>query len=303
MRSADFAVITLRMARYLSRESEPFGKWKGIPIYLTTILSVLLAFGFLVSVALKHSPVLASLVFTTPVVSWKGWLSVLSYPFVEPPTFFSPLLIMCFYQWSTGIETHLGRGPLMRLLLLLLLLPVAFLGAMWLAGISGGTLSGSFLITAGLLVAFSTLYPNAEWWGWVPFKYLAFACILCASLISISDQDWLGAASLWLICAAAYFNIHHAIEQEFDDVGPNDHFNLAARLRRWFQRKPKFRVVTRTREAYAAQAREESYGDELDDEVDALLEKIARDGLGSLSAKERALLEQAREALLKKERK
>ena len=286
------------MARYLSRESEPFGKWKGIPIYLTTILSVLLAFGFLVSVALKHSPVLASLVFTTPVVSWKGWLSVLSYPFVEPPTFFSPLLIMCFYQWSTGIETHLGRGPLMRLLLLLLLLPVAFLGAMWLAGISGGTLSGSFLITAGLLVAFSTLYPNAEWWGWVPFKYLAFACILCASLISISDRDWLGVASLLLICAASFFYIRHAIDQEYDDRVP-----LTARIRSWFRSKPKFRVVPRTRDAVAMRAREEYDDDELGSEVDALLEKIARKGLASLSADERARLEQARETLLKKEQK
>jgi hypothetical protein len=287
------------MARYLSRESEPYGKWRGIPIYLTTILTVLLVVGFLASVALKRSPLLSSLMFTTPVVSWKGWLSVLSYPLVEPPQFFTPFLIMCFYQWSTGIETHLGRGPLVRLLLLLLLLPVAFFSALWLMGITGGTIAGSFIITVGLLVAFSTLYPNAEWWGWMPFKYLAFACILCASLISISDHDWFGVASLWLICAASFFYIRHAIDQEYDNRVP-----FAVRIRSWFRSKPKFRVVPRARKAEAARIREEyGDGDELDGEVDDLLEKIARNGIASLTTSERARLEQARENLLKKERK
>src|SRR5438045_1067240 len=46
------------MSRYLSRETEPYGKWKGIPIYLTTILTALLVAGFLGSAALAaaHSP-------------------------------------------------------------------------------------------------------------------------------------------------------------------------------------------------------------------------------------------------------
>lgn len=291
------------MARYLSRESEPLGKWKGIPIYLTTILSVLLALGFIVSVALKRSPALAALTFSTPVVSWKGWLSVLTYPFVEPPTFFSPLMIVCFYQWGTGIETHLGRGPLVRLLLLLLLLPVAVLSLLWLAGITGGPIAGSFPITAGLLVAFATLYPNAEWWGWVSFKYLAFACILCGSLISISDRDWLGVASLLVICAASFSFIRHAVEQEYDDAGSNNHFNLAARLRSWFQRKPKFRVVPRTRDTISSRSFAEDDDDEAEREMDTLLDKIARSGIASLTSKERARLELAREQMLKKERK
>jgi hypothetical protein len=235
----------------------------------------------------------------TPVTSWKGWLSILTYPFIEPPTFFSPFMILCFYWWSMGIETHLGRGPLVRLLAILLLLPVAFLGVMWLGGTSGGPIAGSFLITAGLLVAFATLYPNAEWWGWVPFKYLAFACILCGSLVSFADHDLLGLAELWIVCAASFSYIRHAVEQEYDD-----HVPLTVRIRSWFRRKPKFRVVPRARKTEAAHLREESGDDdELDGEVDDLLEKIARNGIASLTAGERARLEEARENLLKKERK
>ena len=175
---------------------------------------------------------------------------------------------------------------------------MAFLGVMSLAGSSVGLLAGSFLITVGLLVAFATLYPNAEWWGWVPFKYLAFACILCGSLISFADRDWPGIAELWLVCAASFFYVRHAVEQEYDD-----HVSLPARIRSWVRSKPKLRVLPRPRDAEPARNRDESYGDELDDEVDALLEKIARTGLGSLSVRERERLEQARETLLKKERK
>jgi len=288
------------MARYMSRDTEPLAKWRGVPIYLTTILTALFVIGFLVSATLAaaRSPWMMALTFQTPVTSWSGWLSVLSYPFIELPSFFTPLGIVCFYWWAAGIESHIGRGPLVRLLAILMLLPVALLGILSVCGISYGGLAGQFLITSGLLIAFATLYPNADWAGWVPFKYLAFACVLCGSLMLVADRNWLGIANLWLVCVASFFFMRHAIEQEYDD-----HVPLTKRIRSWFRSKPKFRVVPRTRDAYASQIREKSDDDEPDGEVDDLLEKIARNGLGSLTPKERARLEQARENLLKKERK
>lgn len=300
------------MARYMSRDTEPLVKWRGMPIYLTTIFTALLTVGFLVSAVLTaahrpspsapQSPWLTALIFKTPVESWKGWLSVFSYPFVSQVNFFTPLSIVCFYWWAAGIETHLGRGPLVRLLGILVLLPVAFLSVLSLSSIGHGDLAGQFFITAGLLIAFATLYPNTEWAGWVPFKYLAFASILCGSLMFVVEHNWLGVAELLGVCAASFFFMRHAIEQEYDDHGNEEHGQLAARIRRWFQRKPKFRVVPRTRDTLATRAPEKGGDDEIEDEVDELLEKIARNGLASLSANERERLEQAREELLKKER-
>lgn len=293
------------MARYMSRDTEPLFKWGRLPVYLTTIFVALLTLGFLMSAALMsaESPWLHSLKFSTPVTSWSGWLSALSYPLVSQVDFFTPLSIVCFYWWALGIETHLGRAPLVRLLGILVLLPVAFMSLLSLSGFGHGTLAGQYFITAGLLVAFATLYPNTEWAGWVPFKYLAFACILCGSLMFIAARQWLGVADLWLVCIATFLFMRHAIEQEFDDVGTNDHFNLAARIRRWFQRKPKFRVVQRTRSTISSRSSHDDGDDELESELDALLDKIAKDGLSSLSSNERARLELAREELLKKERK
>jgi hypothetical protein len=288
------------MARYLSRETEPLGKWRGMPIYLTTILAGVFVIGLLVSATLAsaRSPWIKALVFTVPNNSWAGWLSILSYPFIDRPSFFTPLAILCFYWWAVGIETHLGRGPLVRLLCILTLVPAAFLGVVWFSLGSGGVLAGNFLITAGLLVAFATLYPNADWAGWVPFKYLAFASILCGSLMLIADRDWLGIAELWVVCAGSFLYMRHAIEQEHDD-----HVPLAARVHSWFRRKPSLRIVPQAGRPARGIPRREISDDAEDTEVDGLLDKIAQNGISSLTEKERAALERAREELLKKERK
>ena len=288
------------MARYMSRDTEPLTKWRGVPIYLTTIFAALLVVGLIVSAVLAsaHSPWLTMLKFSAPVTSWTGWLSALSYPFVTQIDFFAPLAIACFFWWATGIESHLGRGPLLRLLLILVLIPVAFLSVLSFAQGGSGRLSGNFFLLAGLLVAFATLYPTTEWYGWVPYKYLAFATILCGSLMLVAERDWIGIADLWLVCAGSFFYIRHAVEQEYDD-----HIPLGARVRAWFRPKPKLRVVPRRRDADEPLTRADFEDQEPESEMDALLDKIARNGLASLSANERARLELAREELLKKDRK
>ena len=288
------------MARYMSRDTEPLAKWRGMPIYLTTIFTAALAVGLIVSAALTaaHSPWLTSLKFSVPVTSWTGWLSVLSYPFINHVDFFAPLGLVCFYWWGAGIESHLGRGPLVRLLLILVLLPVAFLSVLSLMEHSSGRLSGNFFLLAGLLVGFATLYPTTEWAGWMPYKYLAFASILCGSLMLVAERDWLRLADLWVVCAGAFFYTRHAIEKEYDD-----HVPLGARVRAWFRRTPKLRIVQRRRDPEEPLTRGDFEDDEPESEMDALLDKIARNGLASLSPNERARLELAREELLKKDRK
>ncbi|MCX6980523.1 MAG: hypothetical protein NTV08_07195 [Verrucomicrobia bacterium] len=288
------------MARYTSRDTEPLAKWRGMPIYLTTILAALLVVGFLGSAFLKaaRSPLLEALAFHTPVASWKGWLSVLTYPFVSEVNFFTPFTIICFYWWAAGIETHLGRPPLVRLLLLLTLTPVVSDVVLSYALKMNNVLAGDYIITIGLLVAFATLYPNAEWIGWVPFKYLAFACILCGSLMFVAERAWLGVASLWLVCLASFSYLRGANDREYDD-----HVPFGARVRAWFRRTPKLRIVQLRRDPEEPLTRGDFEDDEPESEMDALLDKIARNGLASLSPNERARLELAREELLKKDRK
>jgi hypothetical protein len=285
------------MARYQSYENEPITKWGGIPIYLTTIITGLLVVGFIMVAFLyaARSPFLDSLTFKMPMGSWTGLFALFSYPFVNPVSFFTPLSILFFYNLSLGLETHLGRVFLSKLLLSLVGLGALFVCMEWWIFKTPSGLSGDSLILAALLVAFATLYPRADWFGWIPFKWLAFACILCGSLMLFANHAWLSLSILWASCALAFWMVLHARESEHDDYVP-----FAHRLKTMFRKTPKLRVLPppSSRTHRQIDLPKQDAGDE---EVDGLLDKISKSGIASLTDTERARLERAREELLKKE--
>jgi len=282
------------MARYLSGPTQPFGKWNGIPIYLTTILTAILVSGVIVTAILTAAGggvVLNAFVFTMPLrPSWTIW-RLFTYPLVEQISFFTPFAWFCFYWFSKGIETHLGRGILTRLLVMLVLVPPAVAAVIYLTLHVGGAAIGGYSLACGLLVAFATLYPNSEAWGWIPFKWVAFACIFCGSLMLLASHDMPALADLWISCAVGFAYIRQAKEAEYDDYE-----SPFMRVKQLFRRKPKFRVVPAPSTS--------SYHETLNEpasELDALLDKIAKSGMSSLTAKEKATLEKAREALIRKD--
>ena len=280
------------MARYYSGTNQPMGTWNNIPIYLTTIITAVFVTGLLGSVVLMHSPLLGLFIFTMPLEpSWTVW-RLFSYVFVGQVSFFTPFSILFFYWMSVGLETHLGRVALSRLLVLLALVVPAVAAVWWWGlGVPSSTLGDNgYMFLSGLLVAFATLYPNSEAWGWIPFKWVAFACIVCGSLMLLADRLWIGATELWVSCGVGFAYIRYAKEQEYDDSIP-----LFSRLKGLFQSKPKLRVMPSPRSRYQAPA------DDAGSEIDPLLDKIAKSGMASLTAKERAQLERAREALMRKD--
>ena len=295
------------MARYCTRENEPLKKWNGIPIYLTTIITALLALGLLLSAVLlaARSPLFETLTFSLPGDA-TNFLSAFTYPFMDYLSFFTPFGIFFFYRFSVGIETHLGRSVLTKLLLLLTLVPVALATLIYYAfgipmaamGMGDKELMGDILILIGVIIAFSTLYPNAEAFVWVSFKLLAFVCLLCGSLMALAERNWLILTGMWLCAATGFLVIRHALNQEHDDVVP-----LMARVRSWFRRRPSLRVLpSPTPPVRPTPVRPRKIEEEDDAEIDALLDKIAKSGLASLSNSEKAKLERARQELLKKER-
>lgn len=284
------------MARYASRNNEPLARWHDHPVYLTTILTALFVVGVLGTAVLHalHAPFFRGLIFEMPLdPAWSLWRLV-TYVFVAPLSFFTPFSIMCFYWWSMGVETHLGRDLLARLLILLVLAsPLAAAVWWWGFGMPAGAM-GNYVFTSGLLVAFTTLYPNAEFWGWVPFKWVAFFCLVCGSLMLITDSNWIELSQLWGTCLVGFAYTRHAKELEFDDYE-----SPLARLGKLFQRKPKLRVLPSpaVRERYRPEVEDE----DAMSEVDALLDKIKASGIASLTPRERARLEEARAALMKKD--
>ncbi len=282
------------MARFSSGNTPPLGHWNNVPIYLTTILTAGFVIGLLTSAVLAaaHSPLVAWLILAMPLEpGWSLWRLV-TYVFVNQVSFFTPFSIFFFYWMSLGIETHLGRPTLARLLTLLVLVVPAVAAAWWFGlGRSSSTFTnGDYVFFSGMLVAFATLYPATEAWGWIPFKWVAFACIVCGSLMLLAGNDWVALTQLWASCGVAFAFMRHAGEAEHDDYeSPLD------RLRFWF-RSRKFRVVKPE-----PRERRISPADASSEELDRLLDKIAKSGINSLTAAERTRLEKAREDLLRKE--
>ena len=282
------------MPRYLSRETEPFGKWKGVPIYLTTIIVAIMIVGLIVCAMIQAtgSRVFLEAGFYVPRNGWANILAVFTYPLIDRLNFFTLFGIYVFYSWSVGIETHMGRTVLSRLLIMLVTVPAALATALYYGLHSSSSLLGNYYLAAGLLVAFATLYPNAEVFGFIPFKYFAVACVFLGSLMALAERDALPLIALWSSCLVGFLYIRYALDQEYDDAIP-----LSARLRHFFRRKPKFRVVRKDEIPPAERWAPDPEPDAVTAEVDAILDKVARSGLDSLTSAERKKLELARQAL------
>jgi hypothetical protein len=280
--------------------SDSFGKrdtmpltWMGrVPVYAASVLVALFVAGMIATVLLSSARVDISPFAFNPQAFWKKafvW-QLFTHPLIDFPSFFYVFGLLFAYWFGVGVETFLGRRVFMRLLFLLCLVPALTATGWWLGGHSVRLAGGSNL-SIGLFIAYATLYPNTELWNWITMKWLAFAGIVLNSLMFFPEHRWEDLTVFLSACAAAH--IYTRYEQ--------GHWALP-RLR-WVRRKPALRVLPRANDSRGAIPRQEIPEPELDTEVDELLEKIARDGLSSLSSKERAKLEQARENLLKKERK
>ena len=266
------------MARYSSGNNQPLRYWNNIPIYLTTVLTAVFVLGLIASAVLTslRSPLLGLLIFEMPLrPEWSLW-RLFTYVFVGRVSFFTPFSILFFYWLASGIETHLGRVVLSRLLLLITLAVPAMAAVWWWAfGVPFNSFAiDNYMLMSGLLVTFATLYPNTEAWGWIPFKWVAFACIVCGSLMLLAGRDWLGLSQLWASCAAAFAYTRHAQELDFDDYE-----SPLGRLQTWFRRR-KFRVVRPGEPVSSRRGVVSESGP--DEEMDRLLDKIEKSGIGSL---------------------
>lgn len=288
------------MARYLSRETEPFGKWNGIPIYLTTIITAVMILALIACAMFQAAGSRLHLEagFLVPRNGFGNALAIFTYPLVDGLNFFTLFGIYCFYTWCVGIESHLGRGVLTRLMLLLLAAPAAGAAVLAYGFQSGALLIGNYYFSAGVIVAFATLYPNAMVFGQIPFKYFAIACVFLGSVMAVAERSALPLVALWSSCLVGFLYIRHALEQEYDDYTP-----VFSRLREFFRRKPRFRVVPKDEPREAERWKEPTEPESaVSPEVDAILDKVARHGLQSLSAAEHAKLQKAREELQRRDR-
>jgi membrane associated rhomboid family serine protease len=267
--------------------------WMGrYPVDVTTMLvglhiacAVLTALVF----AAGHSGLVNYLMFDSAEV-WSGaqiWRLV-TYAFIHPPLgsallWFAIEMYMLFV-FGREVERFIGQRAYIALYVTLLLLPAAIL-TMW--GLFARTgMAGSGGLHFAIFVAFATIYPNVELLLRIMAKWVALILAGIGTLSALAAHDWQTLVVLWTSIGAAFLFV------ELRGAGPELAWlhNFKARLRP----RARFHVVQKSSTRRVVEP-EDVYAS-----VDPILDKIAKSGIGSLTASERQALDRARNRLLKK---
>ncbi len=266
-----------------SEDRRPLTYLNGYAIYASTILvalHVLTMVGTAMALASKQSWVFGVLHFSSHDILTRASLwEFVTYAFLNGPSIWFAIEMFLLYRFGREVEQYLGRRAFLRMYLLLLVLVPAALtlaGMWWPMGYTG---SGA--LHFAVFVAFAALYPGVGVFFGVSAKWIAMVLLGIYTLQFFSAGAWDALIAFWVSAAAAFLYVGFA----------RGRFHLPAW--QFWNRGPKFHVV---------RADSDGQGDEDSlDSIDPLLEKISRSGMDSLTRKERARLEKAREALIKKE--
>lgn len=242
----------------------PLTWWRQHPVYLSAILALAAAASMVIFAILGYS-LMSQMVFSIDAIATGKLWTPLTYVLVNPPGIWT--VVGCYLLWRFGetVERHFGRRIFVQLLLVLLVVSPLTIGLLHLATLRGYSCAGINDLQFGVFIAFATLYPRA---GINLFIITIDAWILASILVAVSaladvaGRDW---GSLLLLAAnvgSAYVFIRY---QKGEIQLPR------LRIRPSPKKKPDRSAAL----------------------IDDILEKVHREGIHSLTPKEREILENA----------
>ncbi|QSR88770.1 rhomboid family intramembrane serine protease [Methylacidiphilum caldifontis] len=282
----------MNMPYWFNEQSgEPLFWVKNRPVYLTGLIIIIHCFTFIIGVfaaAFDFSSWFVELSFNTRSVllHTKIW-QLFTYPWIHTPSLAFALDMLVLYWFGHDVEHAVGRLKYLLLYFSLIFLPaVLSLGLAAINPTLSGIMNGSDLIHFSLFIAFTCLFPSSELFLGIRAKWVAIIFLALFSLIDIASRSWMHLFWCWCSVAIAAYSIY----------GKNiSHFLSPARL------KIPIRKPQKSKEQESASLfKKKTEGDEA---IDAILDKIAKKGMSSLTKSERAALEKARIALLRKDQK
>ncbi len=270
-----------------SNDHQPITYWRNVPLFAAHVIVVVFVISMIATALLSfwnQSAFLSLAVFdSVRVLKGEIW-RVVTYGLVNPPSLWFAIDMLMIVWFGRELEKFFGRRRFLWIYAALYLAPALILTVVgtWfparLAGQTGGL---------GLFIAFATLYPNAMMLGNILAKWVAIILVGLYALIALSSRDWVNLITLGTTTAVAWSFVRHA--QGLLSVPTVLPTRSKPRLRSLPDLPESPKKSAPPREAPASMA-----------EVDALLDKIAKSGIGSLSAKERAVLDSAQQILKKR---
>lgn len=270
------------MTFYSSEENEPVTWVRGYPIYAAHFVVLAFVASMLVTTILMFSN-------ASGIGNWLAYSSshvlqgevwrIATYGLWNPPSIWFAIKMLMLVWFGREVEKFLGRRKFLLLYAGIYAVPPLLFTALgpWLPVMFAGE-NGSFAV----FIAFATLFPNVPMFFTLLAKWVALILVGLYTLIALSGRSWQLLISLWATSVFAFAFIRYQ----------QGSFTLP-RLR-MPRRKPKLRVMPDLpkKEPVVVKPTSASMA-----EVDALLDKIAASGIGSLTPKERAKLDAARNEL------
>jgi hypothetical protein len=269
--------------------------WVGrVPVYLATVLAAVQAVSmiltsFAMAVSGPEKNLLEPLIFTFGglVWNWEVW-TIFSYAFVNPPDIMFAIQLIMFAMFGSEVEKYIGRKSFAWMCGLLLVAFPAFLCVLGMLGVNA-PYQGAGALNFSVFLAFVLIYPRAQIFFGIEARWIAIVLMAVYSLICLAGHAWAQLAMLWWGLAVV------AIWLKFEGLASLETPSVSD----FFKRKHSQRKLKVVRGEKPKPKAEEPG---VHDSIDPILEKIARQGIGSLSRAEREKLERARTALLEKER-
>ena len=283
-----------------SDDHQPVTWVRGHALYAAHLIVVVFVASMLVTTVLKFAQadgVLAWLTFSSDqVLRGEAW-RVLTYGFVNEPSFGFVISMFMIAWFGREVEKFFGRQKFLLLYLgLYLLAPLVLtVVGLWRPGVSLVGQTGSL----GLFIAFATLYPNVPMILNIVAKWMAAIIVGIYTLMALSARNEVPLISLWSTVGFAFAFVRYQ-----QGLFALPRVTLPSR-------KPKLTVlpggggssggggaggaVQKQVGAKPAKSEVSTMA-----EVDALLDKIALTGFASLTPKERARLEAAQAELSKR---
>lgn len=254
------------------------------PLYSPHIIVLVYSISMVVTAILGTSSFLFDQLAYLNTLVWRGevW-RVVTYGLVNPPSIQFAIDMLMLVWFGRDVEKFYGRKLFLTLFAGIYLLPPLLLAP---ASPVLPTLLAGKTGALAVFVAFATLYPSALLMFNVPAKVAAFILVGIYTLMAIASRDWGGLIAIWIANGFAHGFVRY---QRSDFTLPNP---LA-----WL-RRPKFKVLPG--QAPATMRREQPVAPKSMAEIDALLDKIARSGIHSLTPEERARLDQSSAELMKR---
>lgn len=280
---------SLRMSWFAtSQDHLPLTWWKTHPVYFATVLALVGVASMIVTTFIMavDTRAVGYLYFT-----WSGLVdhgrvwTIVTYALVNPPSIWVVLTSYMLWRFGEDVEKFFGRRLFTKLIVLLLLAEPITLLIFGLFGIRDWPAVGIYFIEFGVFIAFATLYPRAKLNLIIcSIDTWIFAAIIVAISVlqSLAGHNWPGLVLLIVQVALAYAFVR--VEQGrwvFPSIVP------------WLKKQQAHRQSAKLLRV----VRDGAKGDVSEMGVDAILEKISRQGMNSLTAKERKMLEKASEDL------